>query len=350
MKYIPILNSSLQSLSGGDDFNAYAKSFSDYTLKVGIVVKTYDIDDKNNISNHYPEYDVLAVSQEKDLGTASVLYKKCQVLQGFGGIGDFMEAKLRQPDKDPSSKDSDNDPKEENGSIVLLLCLHGSQDTGIIIGALQHPKRKSNLTKDKAQHLEGEYNGVNWRIDKDGALKVTFKSATDNDGNPQDEGAGGTFLTITKDGSFDVNTGEDSEYIRIDKSNKDVGIKAGNKMGITAEDTIGFNAGNNLNLNAKKDLVIDAGGKAALTTESQFELNAGSQVTITTKQMELSADAQLTLKSKMLTLDGQMVFVGGQGGTPALTNSTQFLGVGNLGAPVIANAIGPFSTKVFIAQ
>jgi hypothetical protein len=180
-RYIPILNSSLQSISGGD-YNSYNKSFNDLTLKVGIVIKKYDTDDANNITKAAPEYDVLAVSQEKDMGTASVIYKRCQVLQNFGGIGDFMEHKLREPDKDPLKPKENEDPKEENGSIVLLMCLHGSQDNGIIIGALQHPKRKTTLTPDKGHHLEGEFNGVNWQINKDGELLLTYKSKTDNDG------------------------------------------------------------------------------------------------------------------------------------------------------------------------
>lgn len=350
MRYIPIIPSSLQQVSDGSDFNSYNKVFSDYTLKVGVVTKKYEIDDVNNVSKAFPEYDVLAISQEKSLATSSVLYKKCQIMQGFGGLGDFMEYKLREPEQDPKNSQNDTDPREENGSIVLLLCMHGHQDNAVILGALQHPKRKTKLGADSGQALEGEFNGVSWQINDDGELRITYKSKTNNDGKPQDTEAGGTFVTITKDGSFDINTGNDSEYIRIDKPNKDVGINAGNKMGITAKDAIGFNAGANLNLNAGADWKVDASASATIAVGSSFDIESGSGVTVKSPMVEVTGESMLKLKSAMVDISGDLVLVGGPGGTPALILTTQFLGVSPfLGLPVTTQAIGPFSSKVFIA-
>lgn len=348
MAYRPILNSALQTLANSDAFNSYSKSFSDLTLKVGIVLKKYEIDDTNNISAIGPEYDVLAISQEKDMGTASVIYKKCQAIQGFGGIGDFVEYKLREPEKDPTKGD-ETDPRDENGSIVLLLCLHGSQDNGIIIGALQHPKRKSTLTKEKEQHLEGEFNGLNWQINKDGELVLTYKSATNNDGEPQNEEAGGTFLKIDKDGSVSVDTGEASEQILIDKPSKDIKVTAGNNVNVKAAKDGTLETGANLTATVGGDLVAEATGRAAITAGSNFEVEAASNVTIQGQSIDLKAANMAKVEGQMINLQGQTVFVGGQGGTPALTLTTQFLGTGNLGGPVISTAIGPFSSVVFIA-
>lgn len=345
MKYIPVLNSSLQSIAGGE-FNSYNKSFSDVTLKVGVIIKKYDIGDDNNISQAFPEYDVLAVSQEKDMGTASIIYKRCQVLQNFGGIGDFFEAKLRQPDKDPLKPKENEDPKEENGSIVLLLCLHGNQDTGIILGALQHPKRKTTLTKDKGNHLEGEYNGVNWQINDDGELTLTYKSKTDNDGKPQDESAGGTFVKISKDGSVEINDGE-SESIKIDKPGKNISTKAENDISSDSGAATNITAGAAVNITAGADLIAKAEGMANIEAGSMITIKAAASATIEASSTTIKSQSITTIESPAVQVKGNAIFLG-TGGLPALIFDTKFIGIGNLGAPVLSRPIGPFSSKVFI--
>lgn len=347
--YKPIIPSSLLSLAG-DELSAYKQNYNDFTLKSGIVIKTYEVDDDALEAINGPiksvRYDVLAISQNQDLGTSSVVYKKCRALQSFGGIGDFFEYKLRQPEKDVKVVE---DPQDQNGSIVLMMCLNGVQDTAVIIGALSHPKRQTTLTKEAGQHLEGEYNGVNWQINDDGELTVTFKSATDNNGKPENEEAGGSFFKMDKDGSFELNSGEGSEQIRIDKSEKNISFKSGNNISSEAETDISKKAGANISMDAGADWIISAQGKAAITAGSQFDLKADSKISIQGASIEAKADSMIQFKGSMISLDGQTVFVGGQGGTPALVLSTQFLGTGNLGGPVISQAIGPFSSKVFIA-
>jgi len=58
---------------------------------------------------------------------------------------------------------------------------------------------------------------------------------------------------------------------------------------------------------------------------------------------------EVTVKGTSVTIDGTMINLG-KGGTPAVTMTTQFLGTGNLGIPVISVAVGPFSSSVFIAS
>jgi len=346
MRYIPILNSSLQSLANGE-FDAYSKSFNDLTLKVGVVTKKYDTDDDNTVSEAYPEYDVLAISQEKDMGTASVIYKKCQTMQTFGGLGDFFEYKLRSPDKDPLKPKEGSDPREENGSIVLLLCLHGNQDTGIILGALQHPKRNTTLTPDSGHHMEGEFNGINWQVNKDGALTISFRSATDNDGEGQDAKAAGTQIRIEKDGSVELDDGS-GQSVRVEKTEK--------KVQVRAEDNIEMSSGAEIKVVALKDinaqcdnLLASCEGKAAFTIGSQFNVEAKSQVQIKSPMVKIQGDNLVKVESALINLNAATVLVGGPG-APALILTTQFMGIGNLGAPVMSIAIGPFSSKVSISS
>lgn len=344
MNYIPVLNSSLQSIGG--EFDSYGKSFSDVTLKVGIVLKKYETDDDNNISKAYPEYDVLAISQEQDMGTASVIYKRCQVLQSFGGIADFTEHKLRQPEKDPLKPKEGSDPREENGSVVLLLCLHGSQDNGIILGALQHPKRETTLTPDKEHHLEGEFNGVNWQINKDGELTLTYKSKTDNDGNPQDETSGGSFVKISKDGSIEINDG-DAESIKLDKPGKNVSLSAGSNVSTNSGAETSISAGAAVNITAGADMIAEATGQVGITAGSAFDLKAQTEVKIDGLMVDIKGKTMLKMQALMMQFDGLNIQVG-TGGKPAIVFDTKYIGVGNLGGPVISRPIGPFSTRVFI--
>jgi hypothetical protein len=190
----------------GDDPQAllegFAKSYKNFALRIGVVVKAYSVVNTNNISKLAPEYDVLVIEQNADKGATTILYKNCLSAEGLGSVADFFERTLR-PKKKQTRKGDAVDLKGQNGAIVLLLCLDGMSDKGIILSALTHPDRKTKIVDD-GPHMEGEFNGVNFKIQKDGSATLTFKGATDNDGKVIDASQGITTLTIAKDGSFEV--------------------------------------------------------------------------------------------------------------------------------------------------
>lgn len=345
MSYKPVLPSSLLSQQGSKENGSFNHRFNNYALRTGVIIKVHEIDSENNVNNLGPEYDVAVIEQDEDRGVTSTIYRNCTSIDQFGGVSDFMEVKYTAAtNEDYKSK---QDPEDTNGAMVTILCLDGISSKGIIIGGVKHTKRESNLTKENGKHLEGEFNGLNWKIDKDGALTIKFQSASDNDGKYADEEAGGSFATITKEGSFDLNTGDDKNYIRIDKPNNDIGLKSDNDIGATAKNDIGFNAGKNLNLRAKKDLIASAEGKAAFTIKSTLDIKADAPMTIGTPQLQIDASNGMLVKSAQIILDAPLVVVGA-GATPAIVLQTQFQGIGNLGGPVISTAIGPFSGSVQI--
>ena len=187
-KYVPTVPSSLLDLNREDSaVDAFVKNFSDYSLKIGLILRVYDIDHKLNVNKKQVEYDVLSFIQDKDLASSPAIYPRCIMADSFGGVGDFFEFKKREPSKD-ILKDSSFDLKD--GSMVLLLSSNGNAESGVIIGAIQHTNRKTTLTKEAGHHLEGEFNGINWQVNKDGELTITYKSKTDNKGKAQDEEAG----------------------------------------------------------------------------------------------------------------------------------------------------------------
>ena len=181
----------------------FKKTFQNKTLKAGIVVASYAITDSNNLSKLFIEYDVLAFEQNEDKGSTVIVYKNCATSSSLGSIADFFEMALR-PLEHQTTKGTVPSPSGQDGSIVLLLCLNGMSDTGIIVGSLQHPDRPTTLTTT-GPYLQGEYNGVNVVVNTDGSTSLTFKGATDSYGDPTDSSQGDTVVSIATDGSFSVN-------------------------------------------------------------------------------------------------------------------------------------------------
>lgn len=328
--------------------SSFNKKYKNTPLRMGCITRVYEIDDENNTSKGTAvQYDVITEEQKEDKGNNYPTYPRCIALDGIGGIGDFFEYKLRTSDSEQFEKI--HQFKKQNGSLVLVLCLDGFSEKGIIIGGFKHPARETKLTKDAGLHLEGEYNGVNWQINKDGELTITFKSKTDNDGKPQDETAGGTTVKMDKEGSIDINTnleGDEETYVRMDKKNKDIGLKAGQHIGFTAKKNIGMNADGEIKGKAKANVELVAEGAAKISAKSSLTLEGESEVTV--------KGGTLTLDTPKIFANASQIFLSGKvyvgdGGAPAVIGTTQFEGKGNHGAPVISKAIGPFSGSVFIA-
>lgn len=324
----------------------YAKSYENYAMRVGVVIETYPVTDEQNRSKLTTEYDVVVIEQNKDKGTTTILYRNCMSSEGLGSIADYFERTLRKR-KRKSKKGSASDLNDQNGAVVLLLCLDASSDKGIIVGALTHPNRKTNLKTDEA-YLEGEYNGVNIKVETDGSTTLTFKGATDNDGKIVDSTQGPTTLKIEKDGSYQV--GHKTITQRLDKSGKasltaDADISNVTKKNFTVEATenIDLKATKNFNL-ACNELVMAAEGSATLNCQ-KLSVNAKSDIVLKGSQFQVEAEALAKIKGSSIVLDG-MVSLGGQGGQPVVLLSAMILGTGNLGIPVISNVISGFATKV----
>ena len=77
-----------------------------------------------------------------------------------------------------------------------------------------------------------------------------------------------------------------------------------------------------------------------IKTDGAFSLNAMT--------MKIKSTTTFQLQSQSVQIQGQKVSVG-NAPTPAIVNTTQFIGIGNLGAPVVSTAMGPFSSTVSIS-
>jgi hypothetical protein len=319
-------------------------AYGNFGLKAGIVIAVHEKDDEKNITKAMPEYDVAVFEQNADGAQNTIVYKNCVCADLFGAVADFLEFRYREQKK-VEKKDNERVAKEQDGSMVMIMCLNGVADKAVIVGGMPHPKRESKLTKELGHTLLGEFNGITLAIDKDGALKIGFKRATDHTGKAVDEKPGGSYMKIEKDGSLEMSSAK-GETLRLDKtkqtaelkSTKDLSIMTGAKFSLTATDAANMEM---------KDWMVKASGSATLTVKG-LDLKSEAAVNMQGSAFEIKSDGVFKVQGSTIVLDG-MTYCGGQGGGPALTLTTQFMGVGNLGAPVLSTAIGPFSSKVFIA-
>lgn len=329
-----------------DKISAFNKNYNSTPLRMGVVVKIHKASDITSVSKVSPEYDVITSQQNGSMGQSFVRYTNCISIDGFGGVADFFEKKLRVADGEKFTKTYDFN--KQNGSLVLMLCADGFTDKGIIIGGFQNTARPTNLPKDGSLHMEGEYNGLNWKVDKDGALTVTFKSKTDNEGKPQDEKAGGSTISIEKDGSIDINDAAD-ELFRMDKTEQTIDLEAKNDITLeSAAANINITAGKNIVGKATADIEFTAEGSAKLVSGAGFDIESGGALNIKAPDIIVKADGGIIAKASQVLIDSPLIQLG-SGGSPAVTSFTFYLGIGNLGAPVLSAALGPFSSTVIMA-
>lgn len=342
-----VLPHGLLTHSKKDMMSGFNKSYRNYPLRLGVVVKSYPVSDTNNVSKLTTEYDVSVFEQNEDKSATTIIYKNCMSSESLGSIADYLEKSLRSM-KTKKDKGPGVSMKGQNGAIVLLLCLDAMSDKGIIISSITHPDRKTNLTS-AGPILAGEFNGVNIKVNEDGSTSITFKGATDNDGKVVDSTQGNTQLSIEKDGSYQVQHKTVTQ--RLDKkgtaslnADDDISNTTKKNFNVTATESINLTATKDLNTTSDK-LVMTAQGSAMLECQ-KFELKSKSDINLTGSNLKVEAEAMASIKAPQITLDG-MTFLGGPGGQPVLLLSAMFIGTGNLGLPVISQAISGFSVKTF---
>lgn len=294
-----VLPSGLLSCNAYSMADAYRKTFENYTLKAGIVVKSYDVSDNANITKKATEYDVMAFEQDGNKSSTVITYKNCIAMTSFGNVADFFEANLRKLNH-KTSKGTVPSPSGQDGAIVLLLCLNGLSDKGIIVGSLPHPDRKTQLT-DTNPHLEGEYNGVHVTVNEDGSTSLSFKGATDNQGNSI-ANPGTTEIKIEKDGSYQVD--HSTVTFRMDKSGT-ASLTAKKDVDVTAQGNINFQIQGNANINVQGNISATSGGNTSVKSGGKVDVTSSGDTTITSGgKTSVTASGITSVTAPQITLNG----------------------------------------------
>ena len=369
--YKPVLPSTLLSEQSKDKVDFGKQVFGNNTLKMGVVIELIEPEQEENKSKLGTEYHVMCIEQDGRQGISSSIYKNCLAMDSFGGIADFFQFKRRIP-KDTKKVQDAGSSKEQEGTMVLLLCLDGNAEKAVIIGQMQNSSRKVNLNTESGHHGEGEFNGIRYSVDKDGAFTLTFKGATDEDGKPKDASVAGSQILIDKEGSVELNdapvsaeyaggnrkgapegtAGEGgkeikNEKFRIDRKAMTILAEARKSISANTEDEINLTSKKNTNITCK-DLIAKCEGKAEVTVGGTFDVKADGAMTVKAASAKINLDGAAKVQCSAFSLSSQTIALG-NGGTPAVILTTKFLGTGNLGAPVVCNAIGPFSSVVTVA-
>lgn len=191
------------------------------SLRVGEVKSIVYPDDKKSVSKTWIEYSVEVQHKDGNLPGTVTTYPNCWVVNSFGGAADKSTYTLR-----PATGSSDN-AGLGNGSKVLIMCINGEQNNGIILGGVRNKTEKSDLKSD-GHHLFWSFNGVTAQVNDTGELTVAFSGATNADGTPRSdvtEGAAGSTFKMSNDGSVTVSQGD--QTVIVDTPNKRVEITSG---------------------------------------------------------------------------------------------------------------------------
>lgn len=198
-----VLPHGLLGINAQESVTAFNKAYKNSPLRMGIIVASYAYNDSNNYTKLTTEYDVIVLEQNENVSCTNIRYRNCVSSEGMGSIADFFEKNLRQQTQNENAGGAVN-TSGQNGAIVILLCLDAYTQKAVIIGGLTHPDRQTELTNSSPQ-LHGEYNGVAVAVNPDGSTSLTFKGATNNDGEVTDPSQGNTVFQIKTDGSFEFN-------------------------------------------------------------------------------------------------------------------------------------------------
>jgi phage baseplate assembly protein gpV len=217
MDIIPHFFSGRSNVDDGDGLN-------NLRLRVGEVQAIYGSNHPLNISKKRNEYQVF-VSHRANGTAVTKMYEHCFLGDRFGSLADFIRFTLRA---DPTAKRKSTTPGV--GAKVLIACINGESTNPVIICGIPDAGRDADPDPDPDQdghHLEAEFNGLNFDVNKDGELTITFGGATNADGTMADgvdDKAVGTTVSITKDGNFTVADVDGNNSILVDHKNNKVQV------------------------------------------------------------------------------------------------------------------------------
>jgi hypothetical protein len=206
-------------------------------LRIGEVQNIYFPEDQENVSKRFVEYRVWV--QHKANGTAvTKMYDHCIAIDHLAAIADYSYATFRA-DPAATKESSQKRAAAGKGARVLLLCINGESQNAVILGGIRDAAAPDDVkdTKDDGHHLHSVFNGIDFSINKDGELLLTYNGATDLDGNPAegtDTDAAGTFIKIDKKGNLTVSDGNGDNLVFIDRVNGKIRVQTAAEVDIVS--------------------------------------------------------------------------------------------------------------------
>lgn len=183
-----------------------------------------------------------------------------------------------------------------DGDMVIIAPLNNSGREGVILGTIKHPSREP-ATEEETLAYHSVYNGLETKIDPEGAYTVTFQGAPLNDSAPVPPGLSevaaaeynpviaGSFFGFDNTGSF-----------TIDASNE-----AGTNMIKITRDA----AGGTMMIESGKNIISIAGnpalGELSVTTDT---------LKVEVMESEIKATTTMKFEALQMSIKGTQVAIG----------------------------------------
>lgn len=258
MKDNSVIPSWLRQSDNSDFQQVIDKNFS---LKIGQVIKVNYPDDELKSIQKDITYDVLV--EDMFESKEHTILSGCLVLDKFGGAADYLTYSLRQNKGNILKNIKDLTESDILGSYVLVLYVHGKSNNPIIIGGIKNPLSKFNEKrkvpkKDDGHYLKFSFNGIDFSINKDGEVEISYNGPNDPSGkllDSADSKSVGSFIKIDKKGDMMIAASSTGDKEKPD---------------------------NYLNLKKDGTIVITNGDKQILTMDKN-----GGKITIYGSQVEI---------------------------------------------------------------
>lgn len=196
------------------------------TIYEAEIQKVYAIDDPEN-KFQGANFTVCDIVLRKANGSTEVI-KNCRLMQpAWGGSpNNFLET--LQIDPGPKASSFKNPRSEKRSNYVLVAFINGRKDYGVILGGLPHANpvaKKRRPSKSKGVYLEGEFQGLNWKVNNDGSFEMIFNGPRDDKGQIIGKD-GPTTMKIDAKGNVQITT-NNKQTFSINREKQTVSVDCG---------------------------------------------------------------------------------------------------------------------------
>lgn len=213
---------------------------------------------------------------------ASEIVPFCRMLQpGFGGgINNFME--VLPTDPGPQAQKLDSSMQDKRGHFCLVAFISGHKTSGVILGMMPHTNKVPVANRPKTglgTHLEGEIQGLHFKIDNDGAFRIEFNGPRKDDGTLVNQN-GPTAIQIDRSGNVQISTNKD-QSVSIDRVKGEVSVvngktsynmqQEGSKITIECDD---------LAIKTNQTVKVEAQGKALVSSQDEVTVSAANKINL----------------------------------------------------------------------
>ena len=241
---------------------------------IGQVEKVHFTDEGTNVSKKFVEYDVIV----RDERGGQTTYKNVRCEAMLGGSNDFEETILEPNEVAFSGKlDSSNLFANKNGALVYVSFRDGSLDKPYIEACVAHPKKIGAKKADGIRKI-GEFRGLEWNINKDGELTITYNGNRSADGKLVRKDTGPTKIKIDKTGGLTISDNK-GQVIEMKRTTKTIKLSNGVTLILDGEAdkvSLELTGGVKLTIDGEGDSVkVETAGGAKLTVDgSAGEISA----------------------------------------------------------------------------